>query len=122
MTVPTTPSSGGEMFGGNLGQVDPGSPIGKVTRSMLAQSMAPPLTRQEVQEAEEIQKDQSCRYCGGMHARACPRVKRLAYDQTGMHVTEVEFWPWNQWPEGQVVFPEDLVAKEADDVEAGSGA
>jgi hypothetical protein len=119
VTIPPQPP--GDAFRGNLDQLPIGTPLGRLARTTF-QDAVRPLSVQEVRDAEEIQKDQSCRYCGGMHARACPRVKRLSYDQTGQHVTEVEFWPWNEWPEGQVVFPEDLVEKEQDATDAGSGA
>lgn len=35
-----------------------------------------------------------CAHCGGYHARACPRVKRLAFHPNG-GAAEVEFWPHN---------------------------
>lgn len=46
-----------------------------------------------------------CAHCGGTHARACPRVKRLAYHPNGT-LAEVEFWPSNDWPEDHIIWPE----------------
>lgn len=105
-----------DLFQGDIQNVDPRTPIGRMARGMLGATVPAQahLTSQEVQTAEEIQKDQTCRWCGGIHARACPRVKRLTYDNSGTHVTEVEFWAWGEWPVDQVVWPEDLVEKEPD--------
>jgi hypothetical protein len=46
-----------------------------------------------------------CRHCGGSHARACPRVRRLAFHPNGA-LSEVEFW--KTWPDDHVIWPEDL--------------
>jgi hypothetical protein len=117
------PSRSGDLFQGSAQGVDPQTPIGRLTRGLLAGAgVTRPLSPTEVTDAEEIQKDQTCPWCGGIHARACPRVKRLAYDPTGKNVNEVEFWAWGEWPEDHVVWPEDLVEKEDDDADAGSGA
>jgi len=50
----------------------------------------------------------ACRHCGGMHVRACPRVKRLVFS-SGDGVGEVEFWPDGEWSEDDVVWPEEIV-------------
>lgn len=49
-----------------------------------------------------------CTWCGGLHLRACPRVKRLMFANDGKTVTEVEYWPGNLWSDKDVVWPEDL--------------
>lgn len=51
----------------------------------------------------------ACDHCGGVHPLACPKVKRLV--RRGQH-TEVEFWPWGEWPVGLVVFRESLYMEE----------
>lgn len=43
--------------------------------------------------------------CGGVHPRACPRVKRIAYGEN-RQITEVEYWPDGSWPTSDVVFPD----------------
>lgn len=48
-----------------------------------------------------------CEHCGGLHARACPRVKKLVRHVDGSWL-EVEYWPDDQWPKTNVVFPERL--------------
>lgn len=48
-----------------------------------------------------------CPHCGGIHLRACPRVKRLAFHPDGT-IIEAEFWPHGQWPVEDVIFPEDV--------------
>lgn len=51
---------------------------------------------------------QSCQHCGGLHSRACPRVRRISY-QDGGKPAEVEFWPHGAWPAHQVIFLEDVI-------------
>ena len=44
-----------------------------------------------------------CDHCLGIHVRACPRVKRLAYDDNH-RISEVEYWPDSAWPKSDVTF------------------
>lgn len=46
-----------------------------------------------------------CRHCGGVHDRACPRVKRFVFSPTGS-LLEVEFW--REWDDSNVIYPEML--------------
>jgi DNA-binding transcriptional regulator YiaG len=46
-----------------------------------------------------------CQWCGGVHPRACPRVKRIVYNEN-RQVTEVEYFPDGAWPKGDIVFPD----------------
>lgn len=48
-----------------------------------------------------------CRHCGGVHSRACPRVRRLCYTDGGS-LTEVEYWPDGKWSDEFVIWPEML--------------
>jgi len=50
----------------------------------------------------------ACAHCGGVHARACPRVKRLQFGADGRQVIEVEFWRDGRWDETRVKWIEDL--------------
>lgn len=123
MTTPTPQT--GPLFQGNLGEIDPTTPVGRLVRSAAAGAVSVPgryrpMAAEDVKTAEELQAEQTCRWCGGLHARACPRVKRLSYDPTGQNVTEVEFWPADQWSDAHVVWPEDLVKKDGDDADGGS--
>jgi len=59
--------------------------------------------RKPTPEELKILRDNRCDHCGGVHARACPRVKRLAFHPNGA-VAEVEFWRAGSWPEDQVVW------------------
>lgn len=51
-----------------------------------------------------------CPDCGGIHARACPRIAKIhvILNRDG-HVTDraVEYWPPGTWEE-TVLFPEDV--------------
>lgn len=48
-----------------------------------------------------------CRHCGGVHDRACYRVKRII-ERTidGVKTTEVEYFP--EWHQPYVIWPEHL--------------
>lgn len=52
-----------------------------------------------------------CRHCGGVHQRACPRVKRMVFSPTG-ELLEVEFW--QTWDDSAVIWPEMLGVLEVD--------
>lgn len=58
------------------------------------------------EERASFTPETKCRHCGGWHARSCPRVRRMV--MTGEAITEVEFWPWDEWPHDLVVWPEAL--------------
>lgn len=52
-----------------------------------------------------------CQHCGGRHARACPRVKRMSFHPNSA-LAEVEFWPEGKWTDADIIWPEDLAATE----------
>lgn len=57
-----------------------------------------------------------CEHCGGVHARACPRIKReqITYDyNVNTSVTQitgrtVSYWPPGTWETDDIIFPEDV--------------
>jgi hypothetical protein len=53
-----------------------------------------------------------CQHCGGIHLRACPRIRRIVFRKAD-EVAEVEFWPQSMisWPEG-IIWPEDVEPEE----------
>ena len=63
--------------------------------------------------AERFAEGDCCGHCGGIHMRACPRVRRLVFhagknpDGSG-DIAEVEFWADGQWPERNILWPEDF--------------
>jgi hypothetical protein len=79
------------------------------------------LTRQQKLDAQAIfAEGKACEHCGGLHQRACPRVRRLVVARTGAgdgKWTEVEFWPPG-WDDTGVIWPEDAF----DDDEEPGGA
>lgn len=52
-------------------------------------------------------KGGACKHCGGIHNRACPRIRRMAFHPNGA-LSEVEFWPDRKWSDDAVVWPEDV--------------
>lgn len=61
-----------------------------------------------------------CEDCGGLHQRACPRIRRQTWIGQGSAAgtrTEVEYWRDGQWDDSGVIWPEDAFA---DDGEPGA--
>ena len=56
---------------------------------------------------EQFLTGKACPHCGGLHLRACPRVRRLVFRKSD-EVAEVEFWAHGLWPEDEVIWPEDV--------------
>lgn len=48
-----------------------------------------------------------CDHCGGVHARACPRVRRISWHDNG-RIGVVEFWADGSWPDDHVQWPETM--------------
>ena len=73
------------------------------------------LTRQEKIDAQAIfAAGNACADCGGLHQRACPRVKRQVWLRTGAGAgerTEVEYW--QTWDDSSVIWPEDAYDPES---------
>ncbi len=53
-----------------------------------------------------------CSWCGGIHERACPRLRSIRFRPDGTTPTAVEFW--EHWDASDVIWPEDYVAAQAD--------
>ena len=65
----------------------------------------PKLTKIEKTAAQQIfGEGKGCEHCGGIHQRACPRIKRKAFHPNG-NLIEVEYWP--EYDETGVIWPED---------------
>lgn len=62
------------------------------------------LTDKQREELE--QGDDACSHCGGYHARACPRVRRIEFHPNGV-VGSVEFWRHDQIDWTGVVWTDD---------------
>ena len=76
----------------------------------------PVLTAEQKTAAREEMKAQGgpCIHCGGLHSRACPRVRRVKWD--GGKPVEAEYWRDGKWPTDDVLFPDDI----AEDEEEGT--
>lgn len=67
------------------------------------------LTAEQAAKARKLfAEGKACKHCGGIHARACPRVKRMAFQ--GDNLIEVEFWPEGRWSDDHIIWPEDAPA------------
>jgi ferredoxin len=53
-------------------------------------------------------RDMRCPHCGGAHARGCPRVRRIRFNNDGTVPLEVEYWPDGRWNTDGITWPEDL--------------
>ena len=80
------------------------------------------LTRQQKTEAQQaFAEGKACPDCGGLHQRACNRVRREVWVRSGPgdgQRAEVEYWP--EWKQPGVIWPED--AYDPDDDGAANGS
>jgi hypothetical protein len=66
------------------------------------------LSSQDRSDARTIfGKGEQCQHCGGIHARACPRVSSLKWHTDGSLI-EVSYWPDREWSRADIIFPEDV--------------
>ena len=93
-------------FQGNISTINPNTPVGRMLRG--TPQPRDPLSAEERRDGKQLLSSESCRWCGGLHARACPRVRKMSFHTDGTTVTEVEFWPENEWSDESIIWPEDL--------------
>lgn len=48
----------------------------------------------------------ACPFCGGFHSARCPRVSRIEFQSDGRTPLAVEFYPWGEWPDHTVAWPD----------------
>ena len=77
------------------------------------------LSRVEKREAQQIFADgKACTDCGGIHHRACPRIKRKSFHPNG-NLIEVEYWA--EFDDTGVIWPEDAFdPSDPDDSDEGA--
>lgn len=77
--------------------------------------MAGDLTPEERESARGIFEGKGntapCMHCGGVHLRACPRVKKITWHVDGT-CTSAEYWPDREWSDANIVWPEDAYDEE----------
>jgi len=77
------------------------------------------LTRQQKLDARQIfAEGKACEDCGGIHSRACPRIKRQTWLRTGPGAgerTEVEYWA--TYPDEGIIWPEDAYDDDTEDAD-----
>ena len=56
---------------------------------------------------EQFLHGEQCKHCGGLHLRACRRVRRLVM-RNREEIGEVEFWQDGKWDESEIIWPEDI--------------
>lgn len=47
-----------------------------------------------------------CLHCGGIHLRACRRVKKIKWHTDGTTL-EAEYWPDGRWDTADITWPEE---------------
>jgi hypothetical protein len=65
-------------------------------------------------------RQRPCLHCGGIHLRACRRVKRVAWHPDGS-IIEAEYWPDGDWDEADITWPEEAYENDLDEEDAGDG-
>ncbi len=56
-----------------------------------------------------------CMHCGGVHLRACPRVKRMVFSPNGVDLLEIEFW--ETYDDTNIIWPESIWEDTQDEIE-----
>lgn len=81
------------------------------------------LTRQEKLDAQAIfAEGKGCPDCGGIHQRACPRVRRQVWVRSGPgdgQRLEVEYW--RTFDDSAIIWPEDAYDMDPDSEGAAGG-
>ena len=79
------------------------------------------LSRAEKADARVLfEAGTACEHCGGLHKRACPRVRRIERHPNG-NVTAVEYWEADKWDQTGVIWPEDAYDPGEAQEEAANG-
>ncbi len=71
-------------------------------RALGARRRGAGATRAQVEEL--FPEERKCVHCGGWHPHACPRLRSVVFRPSG-EIVRVEFWPWGEWPQNDVVWP-----------------
>ena len=84
--------------------------------------MADKLTPQQKHDARlvlegKIEGQAACIHCGGIHLRACRRVKRAEWHPDGS-LLRVVYWADGKWDESEIIFPEAAYESDSDEKEA----
>lgn len=77
----------------------------------VAGTVAPTWTADEAAEIWAMFRARACSHCGGLHARACPRVRSMSWHPNGQ-LAGVRFWPDGKWDDAAIQWPESLPAEE----------
>lgn len=56
---------------------------------------------------KQFEENRQCVHCGGLHLRACPRVRRIVFKKQD-EIQEIEFWRDGYWPQEGIIWPEDV--------------
>jgi hypothetical protein len=61
-------------------------------------------------------KGNACEHCGGVHRRACPRVRELEWNDKGQ-IRRVVYWADAEWQGARefITWPEDCYEEDEDD-------
>jgi hypothetical protein len=82
----------------------------------------PQLTAEEKQQARLVFEGKApngqlpCLHCGGIHLRACRRVKAITWHTDGS-TTSAEYWPDGTWDESGITWPEEAYEDDENDDE-----
>lgn len=81
------------------------------------------LTPQQRQDAKNILEGRTpgqsaCQHCGGVHLRACRRVRRAEWHPDGT-LLKVWYWKDGEWDESEILWPEDAYDDDSQTGEPG---
>lgn len=61
-------------------------------------------------------RSMQCETCGGVHFRACPRVKEQRWHENGMKAAAI-YWPDGEWSDTDIIWAEDVFDVESTSME-----
>lgn len=100
--------AGIDVIGGDVGRAVRGALNTLASlRDVPAEPADPVPQGDEAAAVHEAFRQRRCQHCGGAHARACPRVRRLRFHPDS-RLAAVEFWPAGSWSDEGIMWPEDL--------------
>ena len=71
----------------------------------------------QIFEGKATSGQKACIHCGGIHLRACRRVKRMTWHPDGS-IIEAEYWPDGAWDDSNITWPEEAYEEDEEATDA----
>lgn len=84
----------------------------QLAADLMAEVKVEPLITGLPETTTTVWAQRCCQHCGGLHTRACPRVRSISYSSDGKP-SQVDFWPDGRWPTDGVLWLDEVIAAAA---------